>query len=142
MSGLGKGTFWGLRCGRGGQVVELCPRLAIHYKYMSSAVILEVSFKDRVRVRGDALVMDRVMVVSSVTEDEEPMGNRSEMTGLMLPSPSCDSPASSRGHECLAGLVAGCRQGDPHRAPGCAVPGARATVPGLGATVCSCRSLG
>lgn len=53
---------------------------------MSSAVILEVRFKDRVRVRGDALVMVRAMVVPSVTEDEEPMGNRSEMTGLMLPS--------------------------------------------------------
>lgn len=32
--------------------------------------------------------MDRAVVVSSLMENGEPMGNRSEMTGLMLPSPS------------------------------------------------------
>lgn len=84
VSGLGKGTFAGLRCGRGGQAVKLCPRVAVHYGYTSS--ILEVRFKDRLRVRGDALVADRAVVVSSPMENGEPMGNRSEMTGLMLPS--------------------------------------------------------
>lgn len=38
MLGLCKGTFWGLSCARGGQVVQLFPRAAVHCKYLSPAV--------------------------------------------------------------------------------------------------------